>query len=287
MPAIKHMRCKRCGEINQKSDDLIRNSYMHELIRFLYVYVYTETKYITNLFKYCFTLFNKMDTNNEAEFEFIRTKTVTELKDICRENNVCGFSRLRKNELFDLLINYYKKNPEQLKKDLQAEEEYIQNNETLFDNLIVEPQQSIPQVVPQVVPYYIQGPVQEVVKRVIVQHVRAPFVSTEPYKIQPLQKTPKATKEPKATKATKEPKVTKEPKAPKPPKASKAPKAAKAPKPPKAAKAPKAPKAPKPPKPPKAAKAPKAPKAPKAAKAPKAPKAPKAYKAPKFNNKKK
>ena len=51
-----------------------------------------------------------MDTTNETDFEFILTKTVAELKDICRVNSVCGFSRLRKNELCDLLITYYKKN---------------------------------------------------------------------------------------------------------------------------------------------------------------------------------
>jgi len=161
-----------------------------------------------------------MDTTNETDFEFIRTKTVAELKDICRVNSVCGFSKLRKNELCDLIITYYKENPEQLEKDLQLEEQNSINNETLLNNLIVEPQQSIPQVVP----YYIQGPVQEVVKRVIVQHVRAPFVSTQPYTIQPHQnvtkapKTTKATKEPKAPKATKAPKAIKAPKAPKAPK---------------------------------------------------------------------
>ena len=200
-----------------------------------------------------------MDTSNDTDFEFIRKKTVTELKDICRVNNVCGFSRLRKNELCDLLITYYKKNPEQLKKDLQIEEQYNENNETLFNNLIVEPQQSVPQVVP----FYIQGPVQEVVKRVIVQHVRSPFVLSQAYKNQLIENVPKA------------------------PSASKAPKAQKAPKTPKAQKAPKAPKAPKTPKAPKAYKAPKAPKAPKAQKAPKSYKAPKAPKAYKISNKKK
>jgi hypothetical protein len=263
-----------------------------------------------------------MDTSNDTDFEFIRKKTVTELKDICRVNNVCGFSRLRKNELCDLLITYYKKNPEQLKKDLQIEEQYNENNETLFNNLIVEPQQSVPQVVP----FYIQGPVQEVVKRVIVQHVRAPFVLSQAYKNQLIenvpkapsaskapkapsaskahkaQKTPKAPsaskapKTPKAPSASKAPKTPKAPKAPKTPKApkaqkapsaSKAPKAQKAPKTPKAQKAPKAPKAPKTPKAPKAYKAPKAPKAQKAPKSYKAPKAPKAPKAYKISNKKK
>ena len=254
-----------------------------------------------------------MDTSNDTDFEFIRKKTVTELKDICRVNNVCGFSRLRKNELCDLLITYYKKNPEQLKKDLQIEEQYNENNETLFNNLIVEPQQSVPQVVP----FYIQGPVQEVVKRVIVQHVRAPFVLSQAYKNQLIenvpkapsaskapkaQKTPstskapkaqkaqKAPKAPKAPKAQKAPKTPKAPKAQKAPSTSKAPKAQKAPKTPKAQKAPKAPKAPKTPKAPKAYKAPNAPKAPKAQKAPKsykAPKAPKAPKAYKISNKKK
>jgi len=88
--------------------------------------------------------------NNEPEFEFIRAKTVAELKDICRINNVCGFSKLKKDELCDLLITYYKKNPEQLNKDLQTEEQSKQNN-------IVSP--------PHASPIYIQGPIQEVVKK--------------------------------------------------------------------------------------------------------------------------
>ena len=53
-----------------------------------------------------------MDIINEPNYDFIQTKTVEELKDICRENNICGFSRLRKDELRDLIISYYEKNPD-------------------------------------------------------------------------------------------------------------------------------------------------------------------------------
>ena len=69
-----------------------------------------------------------MDTITEYNATFVDTKIVEELKDLCRINNVHGFSRLRKDELRILLHNFYKSNPTQLKEDIDRENLYIQNN---------------------------------------------------------------------------------------------------------------------------------------------------------------
>jgi hypothetical protein len=181
-----------------------------------------------------------MDDNTIINNTFVETKTVEELKDLCRINNVRGYSRLRKDELRNLLKTFYQTNPEQLKEDVEREKQYIQNNKMLTDALIYEQQQ-----VHQTVPVYIQNPVQEVVKHVVVQHLRSPSQSTQhctqenniqiPINNQKSTKEPKV-KTPKAPKTPKEPKV-KVPKVPKTPKAPKI-KVPKAPK----VKAPKAPK---------------------------------------------
>jgi hypothetical protein len=59
-----------------------------------------------------------MDTITEYNAAFVDTKIVEELKDLCRINNVHGFSRLRKDELRILLHDFYKSNPTQLKEDI-------------------------------------------------------------------------------------------------------------------------------------------------------------------------
>ena len=116
-----------------------------------------------------------MDTITEYNTEFVDTKIVEELKDLCRINNVHGFSRLRKDELRILLHDFYKSNPTQLKEDIDRENLYIQNNKILVNSLTYEPQQPTPQAGP----IYIQQPVQEIIKHVTVQHLCAPKPLTQ------------------------------------------------------------------------------------------------------------
>ena len=67
-----------------------------------------------------------MSTDTEENFEFILAKTVAELKDLCRIHSIRGYSGLRKDELCDLLITYYKSNPESLKMSPMAGSHKIQ-----------------------------------------------------------------------------------------------------------------------------------------------------------------